>query len=152
MATLPGFSEQGGQRCCWIALHIDKESGMRGALNETDLIARCRAEEDTLAEVRCALRNHLLRSGLEDIDVPRQLQSARLVKDPKDGTISLMGEWRKHRGVIGQVVIREDGRLFAELGVRQPAPGNPRERVDAVVAFGEPGGLQTELRMAAAKD
>jgi hypothetical protein len=102
-----------------------------------------------LADVRCALRNHLLRAGLQDIDVPRQLQSARLVKDPKDGTLTLVGEWRKHRDVIGQVVIHEDGRLFAELGVHQPAPGNPQERIDAVVAFGEPGELRTELRMRA---
>ena len=28
---------------------------------EDYLIARCRAEEDTLAEVRCALRNKLVR-------------------------------------------------------------------------------------------
>lgn len=124
---------------------------MRGALIETDLIARCRAEEDTLTEVRCVLRNQLLRSGLDDIDVPRQLQSARLVKDPKDGTTSLVGEWRRHRGVIGQVVIHENGSLFAELGVQQPSPSDPQVRVDSVVAFGEAGALQAELRMARTK-
>lgn len=124
---------------------------MRQALVETDLIARCRAEEDTLTEVRCVLRNHLLRSGLEDIDVPRQLQSARLVKDPESGTTSLVGEWRRHSGVIGKVVIRESGELFAELGVRKPSPKDPQLRVDAVVAFGAPGALQTELRVAPVK-
>jgi len=121
---------------------------MRGSLIETDLIARCRAEEDTLTEVRCVLRNHLLRSGLDDIDVPRQLQSARLVKDPKSGTTSLVGEWRRQRGVIGTIVIHENGELFAELGVQRPSPKDPQKRVDSVVAFGEAGRLQTELRMA----
>ena len=121
---------------------------MRGSLMETDLIARCRAEEDTLTEVRCVLRNHLLRSGLDDIDVPKQLQSARLVKDPKSGTTSLVGEWRRQRGVIGTIVIHENGELFAELGVQRPAPHDPQKRVGSVVAFGEPGRLQTELRMA----
>jgi hypothetical protein len=123
---------------------------MRGALIETDLIARCRAEEDTLAEVRCVLRNQLLRSGLDDIDMPRQLQSARLVKDP-NGTTSLVGEWRRQRGVIGTVVIHENGELFAELGVRRPAPNDPQLRVDSVVAFGNAGSLQAELRMAPTK-
>lgn len=124
---------------------------MREALIETDLIARCREEEDSLTEVRCVLRNQLLRSGLDDIDVPRQLQSARLVKDPKNGTTSLVGEWRRHSGVIGTVVIHESGELFAELGVRKPSPQDPQLRVDSVVAFGAPGALQAELRMAPAK-
>jgi hypothetical protein len=124
---------------------------MRGALIETDLIQRCRAEEDTLTEVRCVLRTQLLRSGLDDIDVPRQLQSARLVKDPKNGTTSLVGEWRRQRGVIGTVVIHENGELFAELGVRRPAPNDPQLRVDSVVAFGNAGSLRTEVRMAPTK-
>ena len=121
--------------------------------NLDNLIARCRAEEDTLAEVRCVLRNELLRSGLHDIPVPGQLQSCRLVEDPKDGTTSLVGEWRKHRGqVIGSVVIHASGQLFAELGVLQPSPTDPSMRVDAVVAFGQPGSLHTELRLTRAAD
>jgi hypothetical protein len=116
--------------------------------NDPNLIARCRAEEDTLAEIRCVLRNELLRRGMEDISVPGQLQSARLVTDPDDGTVTLIGEWRKHRGkVIGSVVIHANGELFAELGVRKPAPHDPKLRVEAVVAFGQPGALQTELRL-----
>lgn len=114
---------------------------------DKDLMARCRAEEDTLSEVRCVLRNQLLRCGLADIDVPAQLQSCRLIMDD-DGTKSLVGEWRRQRGkIIGSVVIHENGELFAELGVLQPAPNDPRMRVDAVVAFGEPGALHTELRL-----
>jgi hypothetical protein len=121
---------------------------MRGVHIDNDLMARCRAEEDTLAEVRCVLRNQLLRAGLADIDVPQQLQSCRLITDPNDGTTTLVGEWRKQRGkVIGSVVIHENGELFAELGVLQPAPDNPRMRVDRVVAFGPAGALQAELRM-----
>ncbi|MET0389787.1 MAG: hypothetical protein ABW321_27690 [Polyangiales bacterium] len=121
---------------------------IRGVPVESDLIARCRAEEDTLAEVRCVLRNQLLRSGLADIEVPQQLQSCRLITDPNDGSTTLVGEWRKQRGkVIGSVVIHENGELFAELGVLQPAPDNPRMRVDRVVAFGAAGALQAELRM-----
>ena len=125
---------------------------MRELLIDNDLIARCRAEEDTLTEVRCVLRNQLLRSGLADIDVPGQLQSCRLITD-KDGSTSLVGEWRRQRGrVIGAVVIHENGELFAELGVLQPAPNNPRMRVESVVAFGEAGALHTELRMTPARD
>ena len=117
-----------------------------------DLLARCRAEEDTLTEVRCVLRNQLLRSGLADIDVPAQLQSCRLITD-QDGSRSLVGEWRKQRGrIIGSVVIHENGELFAELGVLQPAPNDPRMRVDSVVAFGAAGALHAELRMTAARD
>ena len=37
---------------------------MRELLIDNDLIARCRAEEDTLTEVRCVLRNQLLRFRL----------------------------------------------------------------------------------------
>jgi len=124
---------------------------MRGLIIDNDLIARCRAEEDTLSEVRCVLRNQLLRAGLADIDVPAQLQSCRLITD-KDGSTSLVGEWRKQRGkVIGSVVIHENGELFAELGVLQPAPNDPRMRVDSVVAFGAPGSLQAELRLTPAR-
>ena len=125
---------------------------MRELLIDNDLIARCRAEEDTLTEVRCVLRNQLLRSGLADIDVPAQLQSCRLITD-QDGSTSLVGEWRRQRGrVIGSVVIHQNGELFAELGVLQPAPNNPRMRVESVVAFGEAGALQAELRMTPARD
>jgi hypothetical protein len=122
---------------------------MHEVSNHDRLIARCRAEEDTLAEVRCVLRNALLRRGLGDIFVPGQLQSCRLVTDPKSGSTSLVGEWRKHAGnqVIGSVVIHDNGELFAELDVLQPSPSDPNMRVDAVVAFGQAGALHTELRM-----
>jgi hypothetical protein len=122
---------------------------MNQASNYENLMARCRAEEDTLAEVRCVLRNALLRRGLDDIAVPGQLQSCRLVMDPNNGTTSLVGEWRKHHGnkVIGSVVIHANGELFAELDVLQPSPSDPNVRVDAVVAFGQPGALHTELRI-----
>lgn len=117
--------------------------------NDPHLIARCRAEEDTLAEIRCVLRNELHRRGLADISVPGQLQTCRLVTEPDDGTVTLVGEWRKHRGqVIGSVKIHANGELFAELGVLQPAPHDPKLRVQSVVAFGQPGALHTELRLA----
>lgn len=118
---------------------------------EDDLLVRCRAEEDTLAEVRCALRTELLRAGLADIKVPGQLQSCRLVTDA-DGTTTLVGEWRKQHGkVIGKVEIHENGECFAELGVRQPAPHDPQLRVERVVAFGAPGALHVELRLTPAR-
>lgn len=116
--------------------------------NDPNLIARCRAEEDTLAEIRCVLRNELLRRGLTDITVPGQLQTCRLITDPDDGSVTLVGEWRRHRGkVIGSVQIHANGELFAELGVLQPAPHDPSQRVQSVVAFGHPGALHTELRL-----
>jgi len=119
--------------------------------NCADLIARCRAEEDALVEVVCVLRNRLLRSGLEDIQVPGLPQRLSLVKDPYDGTVTLVGEWRRHRDkVVGSVVIHENGQLYAELDVLRPLPSDPNWFVDAVVAFGMPGDLATELRLTAA--
>lgn len=127
---------------------------MNQASNDDNLLARCRAEEDALTEVRCVLRNALMRGGLHDIPVPAQLQRCRLVTDPNDGSTSLVGEWRMQRGhkLIGSVVIHANGELFAELDVLQPSPSDPGMRVDAVVAFGQPGALHTELRMTPAAD
>jgi hypothetical protein len=114
---------------------------------EDELMARCRAEEDTLAEVRYVLRTELLRAGLTDIKLHAQLQNCRLVPDPNDGTATLVGEWRKQHGkVIGSIQIRQNGEILAELGVRQLAPHNPGLRVDRVIVSGMPGSLQTELR------
>ena len=112
------------------------------------LIERCRLEEDALVEVTCVLRNRLLRSGLPDIPVPAQPQRCKLVKDPYDGTTTLVGEWRKQRDkLIGSVVIHENGQVFAELDVLVPLPSDASWFVDAVVAFGTPGDLRTELRL-----
>jgi len=118
---------------------------------EDSLVMRCMAEEDTLAELRCALRNALLRAGLADIEVPAQLQNCRLIAEPGGG-MSLAGEWRKQRGkVVGSVVIAEHGELFAELLVRRPAPEQPDMRVDRIVAVGTAGALRTELRLVPAR-
>lgn len=127
---------------------------MHQASNDDDLLARCRAEEDALNEVRCVLRNALLRRGLDDIPVPGQLQRCRLVTDPNDGSTSLVGEWRVEHGhkLLGSVVIHANGELFAELDVLQPSPLDPNMRVDAIVAFGQPGALHTELRVTRAAD
>lgn len=115
------------------------------------LIARCREEEDALVEINCVLRNRLLRSGLSDISMPAQPQRCSLVKDPCDGSITLVGEWRRQRDkVIGMVLIRENGQVYAELDVLLPLPSDPNWFVDAVVAFGMPGNLKTELRLTAA--
>lgn len=116
--------------------------------NQTDLLARCRHEQDTLVEVACALRNQLLRAGLPDIVVPAQPQSCRLARDPYDGTTSLVGQWRKRPGkTIGSIVIHENGQLFAELDVLLSHPQDASSFVDAVVVFGTTGALHTELRI-----
>jgi hypothetical protein len=121
---------------------------MDGAYPEDSLIARCRQEEDTLAELRCVLRNQLLRAGLDDIQVPAQLQNCRLARDPYDGSSSLVGEWRMGRGkLLGSVVIHANGQLLAELYVTEPLPRDSAWLVDAVVAFGKPGALNAELRL-----
>ncbi|MEY4581778.1 MAG: hypothetical protein RL701_6481 [Pseudomonadota bacterium] len=115
------------------------------------LIARVREEEDALVEITCVLRNRLLRSGLEDIHVPAQPQRCSLVKDPYDGSITLVGEWRRQRDkVIGTVLIHQNGQVYAELDVLRPLPNDDTWFVDAVVAFGTPGNLRTELRLTAA--
>lgn len=116
--------------------------------SSASLLERCRHEADTLVEVACVLRNRLLRSGLPDVVLPAQPQRCRLVKDPYDGGSTLIAEWRKSQNkVIGSVVIHENGQLFAELDVLLPHPNDPSWFVDAVVAFGTPGELRTELRL-----
>lgn len=115
---------------------------------QTNLLDRCRREADAIVDVVCTLRNKLLRAGLPDVELPSQPQSCRLVRDPYDSTLTLVGEWRKPRGkVIGSVVIHENGQLFAELDVLRPWPKDASWFVDAVVAFGTAGDLHAELRL-----
>lgn len=125
---------------------------MAGVFGDCEaLIKRCRAEEDALVEVTCVLRNRLLRSGLDDIQVPAQPTRCSLVKDPYDGSTTLVGEWRRQRDkVIGTVLIHENGQVYAELDVLRPLPSDNSWFVDAVVAFGTPGNLRTELRLTTA--
>lgn len=112
------------------------------------LVARCRAEEETLAEVRLVLRSGLFRAGLRDIPVPAQLQNAHLRRDLCDGGLALVGQWRRPRDKpLGAVVIHESGRLFAEFYVQQPLPSDDRLVVDAVAVFGCTGTLAVELHM-----
>jgi hypothetical protein len=112
------------------------------------LAARCMLEQDTLAEVRGVLRTELRRSGLADVILPDQLQNCRLVRDPSDHTLPLIGEWRKSGGgKVGSVVIHENGQLFAELDVLMPCPTDTGLLVDAVVAWGRAGALKSELRL-----
>lgn len=116
--------------------------------SEGPLIARCRAEEETLAEVRYVLRSGLLRIGLDDISVPAQLQNAHLRRDLSDGGLALVGEWRRPRDKrLGAVVIHESGRLFAELFVGKPLPCDALLLVDAVAVFGTAGQLAVELQL-----
>ena len=115
---------------------------------EDPLIARCKAEADTLAELRCALRNKLARSGLEDVQIPEQLQSCTLAKDPFDGSTSLIGEWRSGRGkALGSIVIHESGQLLAELYIAEPLPNDATWLVDSVEAFGTSGQVRAALRL-----
>lgn len=124
---------------------------MDGAFGDCEsLIARCRIEEDGLVEVNCVLRNRLLRSGLGHFSMPAQPQRYSLVKDPCDGSITLVCEWRRQDKVIGTVLIRENGQVYAELDVLRPLPSDDSWFVDAVVAFGMPGDLKTELRLTTA--
>jgi hypothetical protein len=125
-----------------------KEVAMDGSFTGAQsLIARCRVEQDALVEIICVLRNRLRRSGLPDIQLPAQPQRCSLVRDPCDGSTSLVGEWRKHDKTIGSLVIHENGQVFAELDVLLPLQSDERWFVDAVVAFGTTGNLQTELRL-----
>jgi hypothetical protein len=125
---------------------------MNDEQSKDDLIARCRVEEDALAEVRGVLRTALVRAGFDDVRMPEQLQNARLLRDPDDRSTSLVGEWRDQRGAaIGSVVIYENGDLFGELDVQRPHPRDRSRLLQTVVTFGRPGQLQTELRFAPRK-
>lgn len=112
-----------------------------------NLIARCRQEQDALVEIACVLRNRLLRAGLPDVRIPAMPQRCNLVRDPFDGSTSLVGEWKTQGKVLGNVVIHENGQAFAELYVLLPLPSDERWFVDAVVTFGMPGDLRSELRL-----
>ncbi len=108
-------------------------------------------ESDLLKEAWQAMRLCLYEASFDaDISlVPRpDLAEYTLKTDPVDQTDILEGIWRDKRGAKqGEVQIRSDGRLYAEVDVIRSHPTDVRWFVESVTVWGCCGSLKTELRL-----
>lgn len=119
---------------------------------ETDRITqRFKELEPTLNRVWDALRKELLTINLENVlsAIPRpQLAAYQLEVDPFDQSETLIGTWRGSDGSkIGEIKIRQDGNIYAEIDVIRNHPVDVRWFVEAVTAWGNSENLKTELRL-----
>ncbi|GAB6041097.1 hypothetical protein [Endothiovibrio diazotrophicus] len=74
--------------------------------------------------------------------------TASLRRDPADGSMVLVVEWRDARGYkSGELVVNADGSLYAECDVLLPHPTDSRWFVEAVTAWGRPGAIHSEPRL-----
>lgn len=74
--------------------------------------------------------------------------SASLRRDPSDGSMALVMEWRDDKGYrCGELVVNADGSLYAECDVLRPHPTDSRWFVEAVIAWGRSGAIHSEPRL-----
>ncbi len=72
----------------------------------------------------------------------------RLDRDPYNGTLSLVGEWRDERGIKqGELLFHADGSFFVEQDVARPHPKRRQWFVEAVNAWGSDGQIKAEARL-----
>lgn len=104
-----------------------------------------------LTQVWQAMRLQLCQDGLETAInlVPRpELANYQLLRDPYDGSESLAGKWRdKFGGLQGEIQLRQDGKVYAEVNVIRNHPTDVRWFVEAVTAWGTKDNIKTELRL-----
>lgn len=116
-----------------------------------DLNQLLTSHKGVLNQVWQALRLCLCEDGMEsDLNlIPRpELAAYQLIRDSFDGSETLAGEWRDSQGALqGEVRIREDGNVYAEVNVIRRHPTDVRWFVEAVTAWGNADGLKTELRL-----
>ncbi|OBS09178.1 hypothetical protein Thpro_021506 [Acidihalobacter prosperus] len=71
-----------------------------------------------------------------------------LRRDPADGSMALVMEWRNAEGYrCGELVVNADGSLYAECDVLRPHPTDSRWFVEAITAWGRAGAINTEPRL-----
>ena len=74
--------------------------------------------------------------------------TASLRRDPADGSLALVVEWRDARGYKnGELVINADGSLYAECDVLRAHPTDTRWFVEAVTAWVCDGAIHSEPRL-----
>ena len=104
-----------------------------------------------LGESACeALLKEVFNNGLpaDCIDPLMARASFKLSRDPYDGSFSLIGIWRDHRGnKQGEILFHSDGSFFAEYDVISEHPTKPQWFVEAVTAWGSRQRVKTELRL-----
>lgn len=71
-------------------------------------------------------------------------------QDPYDQSFSLSGTWLDTNGYrCGEIQIRADGGIYAEVDVVRNHPTDPRWFIEAVTAWGNKQAIKTELRLLA---
>jgi hypothetical protein len=118
------------------------------AISLADRLAK---EHDILRTIWQELRLSLCNSGLESdlnlIPLP-DLAEYSIQTDPFDKSESLLGVWRdKHGCKQGEIQIREDGRIYAEVDVIRNHPTDVRWFIESVTAWGSKESIKTELRL-----
>lgn len=69
-----------------------------------------------------------------------------LQSDPFSGEVALQARWASSQG-RASLSVRQDGFVYGEWDVAQPHPGKPDQWVEAVVAWGKPDQMKSELRL-----
>lgn len=116
---------------------------------ENALEARAQTEAPVLAEIWQSLQHRLQHAGFAVMpEQGDEFGLRELRRDPFDGSEALYGEWRGLDGRrLGNVLIRPDGNVYAELEVVKPHPTDVRWFVESVTAWGKRGAIKTELKL-----
>ena len=119
---------------------------MNGRLEE-----KLGCESENLHKIWQALRMCVARSGIKDamtiLPGPDQAEYSLQV-DPFDKGETLLAVWKTPSGVRqGELQIRPDGTVFAEMDIVRDHPNDVRWFVEAVTAWGRPESIKTELRL-----
>jgi len=118
---------------------------------ETELDDLLKRYQPVLSDIWQAMRLRLVDTGLEDsLNVlPRpELAKYSVQRDPFDSSKTLTGVWRdSHGSQIGEIQVRDNGSIYAELDVVRNHPVDARWFVEAVTAWGRSGDVKTELKL-----
>ncbi len=108
-------------------------------------------EKQVLIAIWQALRLRLVDSGLEDAlnVIPRpELAQYQVKVDPFDGSETLIGSWMDtHGSQTGEIQVRGNGSIYAEVDVVRNHPKDVRWFVESVTAWGNRDHIKTELRL-----
>ncbi len=108
-------------------------------------------ESTLLRSIWQAMRLRLCDTGLEDAlnTLPAPDSAEYDIKiDPFDSSRYLIGIWSdKHGAQIGEIQVRENGTVYAEVDVVRNHPKDGRWFVESVTAWGNREDIKTELRL-----
>lgn len=108
-------------------------------------------EKSSLRDVWQAMRMQLADAGLENalniIPLP-DVAEYTIERDPFDGSETLHGVWRDKKGnKIGEIQVRDNDSVYAEVDVIRNHPTDGRWFVEAVTAWGKKTDIKTELKL-----